>query len=159
MGHEVVSELKEQFGRQWKTIRDLVDKVPDDQWRAGEIGHLVPARLVYHILVGTEVYARSCSYEEYTARRRFTTDWQVAPAGELPDRQTTLRHVDVMEGAVVEWLEALGDEGLLTKEDGFSWTGSKKLARALYLLRHTQNHIGEVNSELRRRGLPRGKWG
>jgi hypothetical protein len=33
------------------------------------------------------------------------------------------------------------------------------VSRAVYLLRHTQNHIGEANSELRRRDLPRGKWG
>jgi len=131
MSHELVNELKEQFRRQWETVRDLVDKVPDDQWSAGEIPHLVPARLVYHILSGTEVYARSSSYEEYTSHRRFAKDWQVTPAAELPDRRTTLRHIDEMEKAVGEWLEALADEGLLTPDDGFTWTGSKKLGRAV----------------------------
>jgi hypothetical protein len=155
----MVDEIEEQFRRQWETVRELVGNVPDDhQWRDGDILHLVPARLVYHVLSGTEVYARSSSYEEYLLHRRFPLDWQGMRATELPDKPTALRHIDEMERVVREWLEALADEGLLVADTGFPWTGSTKLGRALYLLRHAQNHIGEANAELRRRGLPRGKW-
>jgi hypothetical protein len=158
MGRELVDELEGQFRRQWGTIRELVAAVPDEQWTAGETEHLAPARLVYHILSGTEVYARSTSYEEFQAGRIFALDWQAAPASALPDRHSTLRHIDEMERAVEQWLEAVADEGLLAEDSGFPWAGSRKLGRAVYLLRHTQNHIGEANAELRRRGLPRGKW-
>jgi hypothetical protein len=158
MGDEMVSELEEQFRRQWDTLRDLVGAVPEGQWNAGEMPHLVPGRLVYHILSGAEVYARSCTFEDYLARRRFGLDWQTVPAAELPDRQTTLRGIDELEKDTAAWLESLGNEGLMSSDDGFPWTGSRKIGRAVYLLRHTQNHIGEANAELRRRGLPRGKW-
>jgi hypothetical protein len=32
------------------------------------------------------------------------------------------------------------------------------LGRVLYLLEHCRQHFGELNAELRRRGLPRIKW-
>jgi uncharacterized damage-inducible protein DinB len=135
-----------------------VNSIPDDQWKVGEIAQLVPARLLYHILSGTEVYARSCSYEEYKSRCMFKLDWQDAAAAELPARHAALGYIDEMEKRVGEWLDELGDEGLLSSDEGFPWTGTRKLGRALYLMRHTQNHAGDMNSELRRRGLPRGKW-
>jgi hypothetical protein len=155
----LASEIGEQFRRQWETIRGLVDGVPDDQWKTGDVVHLVPARIVYHILGGTEVYARSTTYEEYKAHQKYTLDWQTAPAGELPDRRTTLRNIEAAEKAIGIWLADLDDDGLLTTDEGFPWTGSRKVGRAMYLIRHTQNHIGEANAELRRRGLARGRWG
>ena len=154
----IVEELRDQFQRQRAAIRDVLASVPEDQWKAGSTPPLVPARLLYHILSGTEVYARSTSYEAYLLERRFPEDWQLMQADALPDRSTSLACVDVMEKQTVRWLNELADEGLLSSDEGFPWTGSSKLGRALYLLRHTQNHIGELNSELRRRGLARGKW-
>ena len=158
MKQEIVLELKEQFQRQWKTLNELVAGLPDDQWRTGEHVHLVPARLIYHILSGVEVYARSSSYEEYRSHQVFTLDWDSASAEDLPSRQNTIECLKDMEAIVSGWLDSLGDEGLLANNEGFEWTGTTKIGRAVYLLRHTQNHIGELNSELRRRGLPRGKW-
>jgi len=158
MNQAIVNELKDQFQRQWKTLHDLVSDLPDEQWRAGDIVHLVPARLTYHILAGTEVYARSTSYQEYKSRQIFTLDWEVALLEELPTRKKTLMHIEDRQKATSAWLESLGDEGLVESNQGFEWTGSRKIGRVVYLLRHTQNHIGELNSELRRRGLPRGKW-
>ena len=158
MTRAITAELKEQFHRQWGSLRDSVNAIPDAEWKAGEIVPLVPARLLHHILGGTEVYARSTSYEDYVAHRRFGADWQKAPEEELPDRPTALRCIDELEKSVDQWLDALGDAGLLETDEGFPWTGTRKLGRAVYLLRHTQNHIGDMNAELRRRGVPRGAW-
>ena len=158
MKQEIVAELKGQFRRQWKTLRDLIANIPDEQWMTGELVHLLPGRLVYHILAGTEVYARSTSYEEYKSHQVFALDWQVAPSEQLPSRQKTITYIEDMDKVVDGWLDSIGDEGLLSLNEGFEWTGSRKIGRAVYLLRHTQNHIGELNSELRRRGLNRGKW-
>lgn len=158
MSQQVVNELKEQFRRQWAALRGLLVSLPAGQWRNGEITPLVPARLLYHILSGTEVYARSTSYEEYKANQQFSLDWQMALVEGLPDEQAALGHIGRMERQVEGWLDSLGDDGLMAPDPGFPWTGTIKLGRAMYLLRHTQNHLGELNSELRRRGLPRGKW-
>ncbi len=158
MGKAITTELKEQFHRQWGTLHDVIDGLPEEQWKVGDIESLVPARLVYHILAGTELYDRSTTYEEYRSRQRFTLDWQAAPAAELPGRAAILELLEHLREGTDEWLESLGDDGLAADDEGFPWTGKKKIGRAMYLLRHTQNHIGELNSEMKRRNLPRGKW-
>jgi hypothetical protein len=159
MSESLVAALKDQYRRQWATLRDLVGHVPEAEWTAGDFPPLVPARLVSHLLSGTETYARSTTYEVFRATQRYTLDWQGCPAGDLPSPAGALQEITAMEHQVVRWLEELGDQGLRDEEKGFPWTGDTKMSRALYLLRHTQNHIGEANSELRRRGLPRGAWG
>jgi hypothetical protein len=50
------------------------------------------------------------------------------------------------------------DEEILAPETAFPWTGEARLGRALYLLRHHHSHLGELNAELRHRGLPRAEW-
>ena len=59
---------------------------------------------------------------------------------------------------MMKWIQGMKDPGLLSKEEFFPWTGSAVLSRALYLLGHYRQHFGELNAELRRRGLPRIKW-
>jgi len=151
-------ELKEQFRRQWTTMREILANVPDAEWTSGD-GARVPARLLYHILGGTETYARSTSYEEFLATRRFPGDWDVVPLQQLPDRTTAAAQVRDMEAQVNSWLDQLGDSGLMEADPGFPWAGTRKLGRAVYLLRHTQNHLGELNAELSKRGVQVGRWG
>jgi hypothetical protein len=38
------------------------------------------------------------------------------------------------------------------------WTGGTRLDRAIYSLRHSQHHLGQINAELRRKGVSRGEW-
>ena len=53
---------------------------------------------------------------------------------------------------------SLADEGLLADEPLYPHAGTKVLGRALYPLRHTQHHLGELHSELRRRDIARPQW-
>jgi hypothetical protein len=50
------------------------------------------------------------------------------------------------------------DTTVLSQEGSFPWTGSVVLGRVLYLLGHYRQNFGELNAELRRRGLPRIEW-
>jgi hypothetical protein len=52
----------------------------------------------------------------------------------------------------------MSDEDLLAPDPAFPGTGDAILGRALYLLRHHQAHLGEINADFRSRGLPRVEW-
>ena len=69
-----------------------------------------------------------------------------------------LKYLDEVEAQVQSWLDGLGDAGLLESETRCPWTGDYVLCRALYLLRHVQHHLAQMNTELRRRGIDRPKW-
>ena len=164
----IVDELIDQFGRTWQELRDALTKTPAPEWRranpgggdavpGAETDYLIPARLAYHILRTTDMYATHMGYEEYKPHRKYTLDWE-GPVDALPDREEVFTFVNECEVQVKEWLLDLGDEGLLEEEDKYPWTGERKLGRALYLLRHNQWHIAEINTLLRLRGLEPGEW-
>lgn len=56
------------------------------------------------------------------------------------------------------WIKGLDDEVFHSTETEFPWTGSTLHGRLLYSIEHFRHHLGELNGELRRRGLPRVKW-
>ncbi len=154
----IANEIAEQFRRQWKTVMHACEVVPEDQWKAGDIDYLVPVRQIYHIVFTTDMYINDMSYESYKPHRRYTIDWEGGALDDLPTLDEIKVEIAAMESKLSGWIEAKGDEGLLAEEDGYPWVGKTKLSRLLYLLRHNQCHIGELNSELRRRELARAEW-
>ncbi len=154
----ITEDLIEQFKRTWRTLREIVEKTPEAEWKAGSDNYLIPARLTYHILFTADLYATPMSYEEYKPHRTYKLNWETAKPEELPSREMMMVYIGNTEKKVNGWIQELGSEGLLKEQDDYDWTGKTPLGRALYILRHNQNHIGEINAELRRRGLEGGKW-
>jgi uncharacterized damage-inducible protein DinB len=61
--------------------------------------------------------------------------------------------------AIVERrLAKLDDAALLEPEELHPWTGQTRMDRLLYVLRHSQHHLGEMNAELTRRGIKAAIW-
>lgn len=158
MDNPITDALIEQFARSWRELRDAVAKFPADEWRQGPIDYLVPARLAYHIIATADMYATSMGYEAYKPHRAYKLDWEAAPVEDLPAREAFLSLIDETEGTVKAWLLEMGDEGLLQAQTDYAWTGEQVLGRALYTLRHSQWHIGELNAILRSRGFDQVEW-
>lgn len=53
---------------------------------------------------------------------------------------------------------SMSDAELLQSQEAFPWTGPNILSRLIYVIRNSQDHTGQLNAELRRRGLPRSAW-
>ena len=85
-------------------------------------------------------------------------DWEGAKPEQLPTQEQTLLYLNEVQPKVEDWLKETSDSELLSPDTEYPWTGGSVLSRALYLLRHNQSHLGELNAELRRRELPRAKW-
>jgi hypothetical protein len=152
--------LMEHFTRVWETCRAAMNDIPEDQWRTGEVDYLIPSRLMYHTLEAAEFYARGTpkGYDWGGNQRRFGVDWEGATPEQLPTRKQSLAYLDEVQAKVKEWLKDASDSDMLAPETEYPWTGGSVMARSLYLLRHIQDHLGEINAELRRRDLPRAKW-
>ena len=151
--------LIEHFTRVWETYRAAINDIPEEHWRAGEVDYLIPARLAYHVIGAAEFYARGTPKGiDRAEQRRFGVDWEAATPEQLPTQKQTLTYLDEVQSKVENWLKEASDSKLLSPETEYPWTGGSILGRALYLLRHNQAHLGELNAELRRRDLPRAKW-
>lgn len=147
--------IADQFDRVFSSLRDAIGKCPDDQWISGDVDWLIPARQAFHAVRSADFY-RHRSREEFHCP--IAGDWEKTPLAELPARPALLEYLQHTQGAMKQWLTQQSDEAILADEKAFPWTGRTILDRAVYALRHVEHHLAQINSELRRRNLPRGKW-
>lgn len=145
------------FARTWEMYRNAINDIPEEQWRTGDIDLLIPARLAYHVFEAAEYYSGKTP-KGFKWGHRFGADWEGSTPEQLPTRDQAREYLDEVQARVDTWLNGMDDSEMLSTGNEFSWTGSTFLSRALYLLQHNRQHVGELNAELRRRGLPRTKW-
>jgi hypothetical protein len=152
--------LIEQFSLVFDMYEDAIEKIPENQWKSGEIDYLIPARLILHASEAADYYTTD-SPVGYLWNKRFETDPEkvgdIKPEN-LPTQNVMLEYHLEVRGKIEGWLRGMSDDDLFKAEDKFPWTGSTVLSRMLYTIAHHRQHLGEVNAELRRRDLPRIKW-
>jgi hypothetical protein len=158
MDNIVTLTLIDHFNRTWEELKQAVKKTPAIEWVKGKSDYLIPARLAYHILFVTDMYTTDMGYEEYKPHRKYKLDWEATPADQLPTQEEIINLIDETAQTAVQWLNDLGEAGLLQEEKQYPWTGTCKLGRVIYTLRHNQWHIAEMNTLLRERGLESGDW-
>ena len=147
----------EAFNLIWEMYDDALERVPEAHWRTGEIDYLIPARQVYHAVETADFYSGSCP-DDFPWGQRFDCGcFDSLPEG-LPTRGQARDYHGEVRMKVTNWIRGMDAPEILAREKSFPWTGSVVLGRALYLLGHYRQHFGELNAELRRRGLPRIKW-
>jgi hypothetical protein len=153
----LVDTLLEAFKLMWDMYDSAMETVPEEHWRTGEIDYLIPARLIYHAVQTGDFYSEETP-DDFPWGHRFGEGcFDISPEG-LPTREQSREYHDEVREKVTEWIRATGDQGLMSREKAFPWTGGVVLGRALYLLGHYRQHFGELNAELRVRGLPRIPW-
>jgi len=146
----------------WKQWRKAIEKIPTDHWRSGEIDYLIPARHALHVINTVDGYCRDEPAESWNslAEAHFgrSVDWEGTSADELPNQAEIREYLEKVRERTAQWLSSMSEEQLLAPQDAFPWTGPNLLSRMIYVIRHSQDHTGQLNAELRRRGLPRSSW-
>lgn len=154
----VTDALVDHFQRVCAMLQSAFETFPDQAWCDEAEDCRAPSRIAYHILLSSERYTWQGLADEYIPKRRFSLNWETTPLAQLPTKAEFLQHFRTMAEEILNWLRSHGDTGLASSKPTFPWTGSCMLGQALYLLRHLQHHLGELNTELRRKGLPAGDW-
>ena len=137
--------------------REAINNIPEKEWKSGEIDYLIPARLILHGLETLDYYS-TATPEISIKEIQFKLDDQKTPAEQLPNQTLMNQYLDDVKDKLENWIKGLDDESFHSPETDFPWTGSTLHGRLLYSFEHSRHHIGELNGELRRRGLPRVKW-
>jgi hypothetical protein len=153
----LVESLLEAFTLIWEMYDDALESIPEKHWRAGEIDYLIPARQVYHAVQTGDFYSGETP-NDFPWGHKFDGGCFDTPPDKLPTMEKARLYHNEVKEKVTDWVQSVRDAGLLSRESSFPWTGSVILGRILYLLGHYRQHFGELNAELRRRGLPRIKW-
>ena len=135
---------------------EAIQEIPDEEWSTGNIQYLTPSRILCHVIETAEFYSQNS--REFKWGHRFGIDHEKAPPESLPSKDQMMTYHKEVKEKIVDWLGSMDDETLLSKETVFTWTGSTILSRVLYIDAHYRQHFGEINAELRHRGLDRIKW-
>lgn len=138
---------------------EAINNIPHEHWKTGDIDYLIPARLVLHATEVADNYTPD-NPTGYLWEKKFNyePDLDKVPNEELPSKEVMYDYHTEVRKKIKEWLRSLTIDDLVKSEETFTWTGSTQLGRIIYLLGHHRQHFGELNAELRRRGLSRIKW-
>ena len=143
----VVDEFSNHFERQFKTLDGLYERANDGAWTYPD-GRVKGAwRWMAHVLETIEFYLGEVN-EGFPWGHRFGVDWedeQAVPPGKEA-MQAYQADVAQLTRAV---LDGKTDRALVQPETVHPWTGKAYLGKLLYLMRHTQQHIGDINRVLR----------
>jgi hypothetical protein len=146
--------LANQFERAWWMLRDVIRKVPEDRWRAGDNPKLTPALWALHVVEAVDAYRQDPAGPCWTPR---FGDWEALQAEDLPTQEVIREYLDEVAKGLDELLRGMTGEELLGAA-AYDWMGATELERWLYALRHTHSHLGEINMLLRTWGEESGEW-
>jgi hypothetical protein len=154
----LASVLMDQWGRVWDMWEAMIRAIPDDEWRCGEVDYLIPARHLVHALACEDAFLEEVPLEQVDDFRLFEVrEWRTPPET-LVSREAALGKLAQVRTAVAGKLTELDVAALLKAERVHLWAGETRLGKLLYVLRHSQHHLGEVNAELCRRGYSAALW-
>ena len=137
-----------------KMLERTINLCPDDLWIDSS---LQPQfwQEVFHILYYLDFY--------------FGTNWKKQPErfdvkenlGETPtialSKEELLNYLEEMREKCTDVLSNLTNEQIQGKNSYF-WTGPTLSHKLVYNIRHSQHHIGKINSILKAKGIEAAKW-
>lgn len=139
------NEVIKQYAHTWRTFAGIVRDFDSDAWRHIGRGIILPVRLAFHILKSTMYYIEDTSTVLYAAGRPFDGNWEAVKEEDFPSQDDILAGTDALQSKTEKWLS---DMDFDAENRTFGWAGATKFGVALFLLRHTLYHIGELNALL-----------
>ncbi|HNY17885.1 MAG TPA: hypothetical protein PK542_13340 [Treponemataceae bacterium] len=134
--------LLRQYDHAWKMFYLMVNDFDEDSWLTTGCSYIVPARIAYHILGGVNYYSENEAPVALPSGKENTWNWELSPIEDLPTKEDIIGLIHAFKPRVDSWINACDFEAENKK---FPWTGANAMSVALFLLRHMEYHIGELN--------------
>jgi len=141
MNHDWIA----QYGHVWRVFDRIVATFDDGAWLRAGRGACTPARLAFHILHATMYYLQESGATPFASGKPFDADCYAVPEQDLPSRADVRAAIAVWTAKTDGWLSAMDPDAA---NDAFEWAGKTRGGVALFLLRHTMYHLGELGSIL-----------
>jgi hypothetical protein len=139
------AEIIKQYGHTWKIFERIVKAFDRDAWLHTGRGTTTPARLAVHVLQGIKYYVGDSTITAFASGKPFDRSPETASQDELPSQDDVLMSIRDLRKCTDEWLAHMDYDA---ENTAFPWAGNTRLGVALFLLRHSVYHIGELSSLL-----------
>jgi hypothetical protein len=148
----IIDEFSDHFRRQFQTLAGVYDKASQRAWTYPDARVKGVWQWLLHTLETVEFYLSEKPGDQFPWGHRFGVDWENDRPDRIPSKDEMRAYQDDVQQLVHQVLDGKTDEDLLKPETVAPWTGRLYLGKLLYVLRHTQQHIGDINRVLRLNG-------
>jgi hypothetical protein len=145
----IVDEFTNHLARQFKTLDGVYDRASESAWACPDQRVKGVWQWMAHLLETIEFYLSEQPADSFPWGHRFGLDWEDGQAERIPGKEEMRAYQKDVERFVQQALSSKTDQDLVAPETLHPWTGKLYLGKLLYLLRHTQQHIGDINRALR----------
>ena len=139
------NEFVEQYTHTWRVFEGIVNDFDNDAWIHTGRGIITPVRLAFHILQAVKYYIEDSTTIVFASGKSFESDWETVEEESLPSQDDILMCTSELKAKTKEWLSEMD---LNSQNTSFGWAGETRLGVALFLLRHSVYHLGELSSLL-----------
>lgn len=150
MSEILANDLRLQYDRTFRTIREIIEAFPEDRWLEphGDI-YYIPCRIAYHLAVVVDgLIAGGMRDKDFFTKVPYGS-WMEATAETLPDKKEFLSYFDGALSRAEKALALLSDEGLLSPiEPERARMGASQMGLHLAMIRELSDHTGELNKML-----------
>ena len=153
-----IGELQDHYERQFKTLDTVYDRTNDEAWAYADQRLKGIWQWMAHALETIEFYLGRYDAEGFPWGHRFDLDWEDDQAQSIPSPEAMRIYQEDVRALVTQLLGSKTDADLLASESTHPWTGQTYLGKLLYVMRHTQQHIGDINRVLRLNGCEALRW-
>ncbi len=155
----IVKVLHRQFSATMKMLRQAIDNIPDSRWHHG-IQQWYYSHTAYHILETMEFYLSSDPNEMVWGKRAGFDEDSVSDIRSeilpLISKELIVLYYNEIQDLLDAIYNTLTQEKF-SQKDGFDWFANI-FEKHVYLLRHTQHHLGELALIVREYGSSPVKW-
>ncbi len=138
-------EIINQYSHFWRTYRSICSAFDQDSWKKLGFGLTQADRLALHILQSTIFYIEGKTPLVCLDNSLINKPFSELDKGELPDLDNILFILDDVEKKTENWIKNIDFD---SKNEEFPWTGENAGSVVLFVLRHSQYHLGEMNALL-----------
>lgn len=137
--------LIQQYSHTWRVFERLAGDFDARAWLHTGRGAMTPARLSFHILWSVRYYMQSAAPDHFASGKTFNADWAAVDEAALPSQADVAACIGEMNAQTSQWLSAMDLAG---ENQAFPWAGPIQGGVALFSLRHTLYHLGELSALL-----------
>jgi len=167
LDNPLINALYAQFFRTYRMWKEELSKIPSRDWHKSTDDYLHPTRQLIHMLQAIDCYTSKKDAFAYNWNQFFShcqetitpfeREW-IEKVENLPGKKESLEMLELWWKKFFEYLTTLSDQDLAKPNKIHRHTGHTLFEKLIYILRHTQHHLGEINTDLRLRNLKRVDW-
>lgn len=145
---EIRAVLKSQYRAALGTMRQAIERCPEDLWVSGEDGINPYWRIAFHALFFTHFYLQKDhrSLTRWPKHRGQLQDLGGPPSDEPYSKGEIIEYLEFCDGILDAAIDAMD---LATADCGFPWYRTGKLEHQINNIRHLQHHAAQLSDRLR----------